>query len=381
MAEATDMPILLVGGGHAHVEVVRRLGRGPVGRKIILISPARHAPYSGMLPGYVSGRYGFADFHIDLDALCARCNVTFLATSAGGIDPDRRQVSLADGQVLDYCLLSIDIGSTPQLPADVSGGLSVKPIASFTQRLAHLDARVAQSTGRLRLAVVGQGVAGVEMAFALQRRFGAGRVDMLLVGRADAVIAERSRLARAMVRRELARAGIAHHQGFDVIGFDAGTLLARDGRTLSVDDVVWTTSSGAPAWLGGTGLALDAGGFIRVDQALRSVSHPDVFAAGDVASLPDPRPKAGVFAVRQGPVLADNLRRCLAGEDPRPFRPQRQWLALIALANGRAIADKWCLAASGRWVARWKHWNDSRFVRLYQDPDGQLSGSAGNKQR
>jgi selenide,water dikinase len=367
--ETRNKPIVLLGGGHAHVEVIRQLGLlDNLGRQIILVSPSRYAPYSGMLPGYVSGQYRFEDFHIDLVALCVRCGVTFLATTARGIDPERRQVSLSDGQVLDYALMSVDIGSTPSLPNGVSGGISVKPIASFTQRLAQLDARAAEQSGPMRLAIVGQGVAGVEMAFALQRRLGRTRVEILLAGRAGDVVAERSSLARRMVKRELKRAGIAHHPNFDVTSFEAGNLIARDGRRLTVDDVVWTTSSGAPSWLGETGLALDASGFIRVDPALRSLSHPDVFAAGDVASLPDPRPKAGVFAVRQGPVLAGNICRSLSGEELQAFRPQRRWLALISLADGRAIADKWDLAASGRWIAKWKHWNDTRFLRRYTNP-------------
>lgn len=367
MIETGDsVPILLLGGGHAHVEVIRRLGELGLGTQITLVSPSRHAPYSGMLPGYVSGQYSFDDFHIDLEKLCTRYGVTFIATSATAIDPNTRRVSLADGMLLDYSILSIDIGSTPALPPGVSGGISVKPIASFTLRLEALDARAAEKTRRLRLAVVGQGVAGVEMAFALQRRLGRDRVDILLAGRAHDVVTERSRLARWMVIRELKAAGIMQYPNFEVTSFEAGELVARDGRKLFVDDVVWTTSSGAPTWLGKTGLTLDAGGFIRVDHFLRSISHPEIFAAGDIASLPDPRPKAGVFAVRQGPVLAENIRRCLSGETLQPFRPQRRWLALISLANGRAIADKWALAASGQWVARWKNWNDTRFVRRYR---------------
>ena len=363
-----NKPIVLLGGGHAHVEVVRQLWHlNHLGHEIILVSPSRQAPYSGMLPGYVSGQYKFEDFHIDLAALCTRYSVTFLATTASGIDPNRKQVTLADGQVLDYSLLSVDIGSTPSLPPGVSGGISVKPIASFTQRLEQLDAFVAERVGPLRLAVVGQGVAGVEIAFALKRRFSQSNVEILLAGKASEVIAGRSRLARWMVKRELARASIAHHPDFDVTGFNEGQLIACDGRRLMVDDVVWTTSSGAPAWLQKTGLELDTSGFIRVDDALRSLSYPEIFAAGDVASLPDARPKAGVFAVRQGPVLAENIRRCLSGKELRPFRPQRRWLALISLANGRAIADKWAFAASGRWVAKWKHWSDTRFVHRYRN--------------
>ncbi|MBW8299106.1 MAG: FAD-dependent oxidoreductase [Hydrogenophaga sp.] len=245
-----EKPIVLLGGGHAHVEVVRQPGSLGLGPEIIVVSPSRHAPYSGMLPAYVSGQYCFEDFHIDLVALCALYSVTFLATTASGIDPDRRQVTLSGRQVLDYSLLSIDIGSTPSLPPGVSGGISVKPIASFTQCLDQLDARAAEKAGPLRLAVVGHGVAGIEMAFALKRRLGPSRVEILLAGRAGEVITERSRLARRMVERELERAGIAHHPHFDVTGFRAGELIARDGRRLVVDDVLWTDikRGGCLAW-------------------------------------------------------------------------------------------------------------------------------------
>ncbi|SUB02344.1 NADH dehydrogenase [Pannonibacter phragmitetus] len=361
-------PIVLLGGGHAHVEVVRHLGGMRLSRPVTLVSPARHTPYSGMLPGYAAGEYRFEEFHIDLAALCGRCGVTFLETAATGIDPTARTVTLADGSTLGYSLLSIDTGSTPQLPQGLSGGIPVKPISSFTQALAQLDALAASTEAPLRIAVVGQGVAGVELAFSLQQRFAHRGVQIALAGRSHRPLPDRSKLARRMVERELHRAGISHHADFDAIAFSDGRLTARDGRQLAADEVVWATSSGAPGWLQGSGLALDAAGFIRVDATLRSVSHQDVFAAGDVASLPDPRSKAGVFAVRQGPVLAQNIHHSLTGAALKPYRPQRAWLALISLPGGRAIADKWGLAVCGRWVRRWKHHTDTRFLRRYQTP-------------
>jgi selenide,water dikinase len=319
-----------------------------------------------MLPGHISGEYGFDDFHIDLAALCARSGFTFIETAATAIDPERRVVSLATGQNLGYGLLSIDIGSTPSLPEGISTGIAVKPIASFAARLARLDARAAE--GQLAtLAVVGQGLAGVEVAFALKRRFAGRDIRIALVGRAAEPVPERSRRARHLLEWELQRAGIAHHPAFDVVAFHDAELIARDGRRLAVDEVIWTTSSGAPALLRETGLLLDQNGFIRVDDTLRSLSHPDVFATGDVASLPSPRPKAGVFAVRQGPVLAENIRRSLSGEALLSYQPQRQWLALISLADGRAIADKWQIAVAGRWVAKWKHRIDSKFMQKYRE--------------
>ncbi len=364
-ARAKSVPVVLLGGGHAHVEVVRRLGELGLGAQITLVSPSRHAPYSGMLPGHISGEYSFDDFHIDLAALCARSGMTFVETTATVIDPEQRVVWLASGESLGYGLLSIDIGSTPSLPEGTSSGISVKPIASFADRLARLEA-LAGEGGLSTLAVVGQGVAGVEVAFALKRRWEGRGISIVLVGRAAEPIPERSRWARRLLEREMHKAGIAHLPAFDVEAFRDGVLVARDGQTLAVDEVVWTTSSGAPAFLSATGLQLDEKGFICVDDTLRSLSHPDVFAAGDVASLPDPRPKAGVFAVRQGPVLAGNIHRSLSQDRLRPYFPQSSWLVLISLSDGRAIADKWGLAIAGRWVDRWKHRIDSRFMRRYR---------------
>lgn len=367
MAEPSAMtsPVVLLGGGHAHVEVVRRLGQLGLGREVTLVSPSRHAPYSGMLPGYIAGEYNFDDFHIDLAALCTRFGVTVLQDVACGIDPERRAVSLASGVVLGYGVLSINIGATPLIPEGISAGISVKPIATFADRLTRLD--VLADQGRLsRLAVVGQGVAGVEVVFALKQRFGARNVSVVLVGRAAQPVPERSCRARQLLEREFRTAGISHCAGFDAMAFHDGELIARDGRRMEVDEVVWTTSSGAPPFLRRTGLRLDDNGFIRVDKTLRSLSHPDVFAAGDVSSLLDPRPKAGVFAVRQGPVLAENIHRTLVQKSLKAYRPQSNWLVLISLADGRAIADKWAFAVLGRWVARWKHRIDSQFMRRYR---------------
>lgn len=367
--------VVLLGGGHAHVEVVRQLGTAGLSADIILVSPSRYAPYSGMLPGYIAGQYGFEDFNIDLQALCQHSGITFREGLATGLEPNARRVQLEDGVCLDYDVLSVDIGSTPSLPNGISAGVSVKPIASFTERLGRLDSLAGSSASPLRLAVVGQGVAGVEVALALKSRLdrlgtaelrAGGGVEIHLVGRSARLIPERGKMARVMVGKALSLRGIAHHPGFDVVAVENSKLVARDGRKLGVDEVVWTTSSGAPPWLRQTGLALDADGFIRVDAQLRSLSHPNVFAAGDVAALIDPRPKAGVFAVRAGPVLAQNILSTLGGAPLTEFRPQPAWLVLISLADGRAIADKWGFAATGRWVNAWKHWTDTRFIRRFQ---------------
>ncbi len=147
-----------------------------------------------------------------------------------------------------------------------------------------------------------------------------------------------------------------------------GVVLCADGQRLAFDELIWVTEAGAASWLAGTGLALDEGGFIKIDATLRAVSDPHVFAAGDVASNVDhPRPKAGVFAVRQGPPLADNLRRALAGEPLAPFVPQSKFLSLITTGDRYAVASRGWLAAQGRMLWYWKDWIDRSWMRQYQE--------------
>ena len=369
--------ILLVGGGHSHIEVVRRFGRAPLADvDLTLVSREPTAAYSGMLPGHVAGLYALEEIGIDLAALCRDAaaqgaSVRFEAATVEAIDPAAKRVHTTDGRALPYDILSLNLGSTPRQPDKGDPGLAVKPIAGFLGALQALHTRVATAQRPVRIAVVGAGPAGVELACALERRFrqtGSGdgpSVILTVVTASPDLLPGRGPRTRRLIAERLRRGGIDVVASFTVAAFRDGVLADAGGRSLSADAVVWATSATAPAWLASTGLALDADGFVRVDETLRSVSDPSVFAAGDVAAPPGGVPKAGVFAVRQGPVLAHNLRRAAAGGRLRRYRPQRHWLALISTADGRAVADKFGLTLHGRFVWHWKDWSDRRFVRRY----------------
>ncbi|MBS0561676.1 MAG: selenide, water dikinase SelD [Proteobacteria bacterium] len=356
-----DRDLVLLGAGHAHVEVLRRFAMRPApGLRITLIGREPHTPYSGMLPGLIRGEYGFDAAHIDLAPLAAMAGARLIVAEAAAIDPEAREVRFAARPAVGFDVLSIDVGGIPAMPD--GAGTPVKPIGGFLARLDALAPRLAEGA---RVAVVGGGAGGVELALALARRFPA-RIA-LVCAEAEPLTAA-PRRARAVARAALAEAGVELACGVRALGFADGRLSLSDGSALAADAALWATGVVGPPMLAASGLACDAAGCVAVDRTLASVSHPHVFAAGDCAAIQGAaRPKSGVWAVRAGAPLAANLRRALTGRRPRPWRPQKQALAILGLGGGRAVAWRNGLSVSGRLVWRWKDWIDRRWMAMYAD--------------
>lgn len=383
--QAASTPVLrdivLIGGGHSHVVVLKSFGMRPVpGVRLTVICRDTDTPYSGMLPGYIAGHYGFDDVHIDLRRLAQYAGARFIRASVTGLDRANRRVLLAGRPDIAYDIASINIGATPRL-GTIAGaethGVAVKPIFEFNQHWLSLLERVRARTGPLEIAVVGAGAAGVEMVLAMHHRLRAERSAAgtdpdklrfhLLGGDADILPTHNARV-RATFRRLLASRGVILHLGSPVVAAQPGRVRTERGETVAVDELVWVTRAGGAAWLAGTGLALDEDGFVRVGPTLQSVTDPAVFAAGDVASMDGTRlEKAGVFAVRMGAPLAENLRLAVAGRAPEYYRPQRRWLALISTGDKGAVASRGLFSASGASVWRWKDWIDRRFMRRFTE--------------
>ena len=373
--------LVLVGGGHAHVAVLKRFGMKPLpGARLTLITADVHTPYSGMLPGFIAGHYDLDECHIDLRPLARFAGARIYHTAATGLDLAGRRVVCRDRPPVPYDLLSIDIGSTPAI-ADVPGAAEfatpVKPIGEFVARWRAIATRVLATDKPLRIALIGAGAGGVELTLAIQHRLarelaarGDGDADTrfefhLVTDLAD-ILATYDPLTRAKFNRVLARRGVHVHTDARVVEVTHGALILAGGEVIPADEILWVTQAAAQAWLKDTGLALDHDGFIEVDRCYRSTSHADVFAAGDICHMAAaPRPKAGVFAVRAGPPLARNLRRALIGKAPRPHRPQRRYLSLISTGDKYAVASRNGIALWGAWVWRAKDWIDRRWMEKY----------------
>ncbi len=354
--------IVLVGGGHAHVQVLKSFGMKPAPwLRLTIVAREPHTPYSGMLPGYVAGIHGFDDVHIDLARLAAFGGARLVAAEVTGLDPEERRLHFADRPSMRYDIASLNVGGVPGEGVASEFVTPVKPIGSFLPRWQRLLA-----AGPERIALAGGGAGAVELALAIARQ----QPDIalsLLTDEPDLLPAYPRRARRALAEA-LAKAGVELLAGFRAMAAEKGVVHARDGRQLAADHVLWVTGVEAPSWVAGAGLACDEAGFVRVNRRLQSISHPDVFAAGDVASLDgQARPKSGVYAVRQGPALAENLRRHADGRPLRRYRAQRHALAIIGLGEGRALAVRGKGSASGKGVWRLKQWIDRRFMAHFND--------------
>lgn len=395
--QAADQPVLrdlvFVGGGHSHVGVLRMFAMRPEpGVRITVICTDIDTPYSGMLPGYISGHYSFDDVHIDLGRLCAFAGARFYHDAVVGIDRERRLVLCRDRPPVPYDLLSINVGSTPQvrhIEGAAALAVPVKPIAHFNQRWLALLDKARQwpvQRGPLTVAVVGGGAGGVELVLSVQYRL---RKELKALGRnpetlrcvlltsGDSILPTHNAWVRQRFERVLRERHVQLHTRAEVVKVSPGCLHTRDGRTFDADETLWVTQAGGPQWLRDTGLALNEAGFVRVRNTLQTLTDPAIFAAGDIADFTDrPLEKAGVFAVRMGPPLAENLRRSLRGEPLKPYRPQRHWLALISTGDRHAVASRGALGFAGDWVWRWKDHIDRTFMRRFTEFPTMASGPA-----
>jgi selenide, water dikinase len=369
--------LLLLGGGHAHVQVVHAFATAPPpATEVTLMDRGTLAPYSGMLPGLIAGHYSVRESHIDLAALCRWARIRFVHEEAVALELEQRRVLGAQGCRHDYDVLSIDTGSTPPLDA-VAGAsrhaIAVKPIDAF---LAAIDLRLPALARdpTQTLAVVGGGAGAFEVVLALEHRIrtviGAAHAPRLqLVADTAHILPGFCARVRRIGAERLHAQGIAVHAGSAVCCVDDSGLVLASGERLDARHVVFATGASPPPMYHRSGLQTDTQGFIAVDAALQSLSHANVFASGDVAAVVEhPRPKAGVFAVRQGPPLTRNLRRVLAGEPPLAFVPQRHAAALLSTGRKHAIASRGGFTVAGDWVWRWKDRIDRSFVERFGAP-------------
>ena len=259
-----------------------------------------------MLPGFVAGHYSYLDAHIDLNHLCKWASVRFICGTVTGIDANSNSISIDSHEQVHYDTLSIDIGSTPDLsvPGAREYATGIKPVSHFGE-LWHQLLRDSEDTVVGDWGIVGAGAGGVELVLGMAHKLKQQeQLNFHLVFPSARVLPGYPTKVVEAAEEALARHNITLHPNFRVAEVQKEGLLSVDSANIALSKSIWCTGAAAATWLSDTGLAVSEKGFISVNPFLQSESHSNVFAAGDCAEmLSDPRPKAGVYAVRQAPFL------------------------------------------------------------------------------
>ncbi|MEG3436771.1 FAD-dependent oxidoreductase [Pannus brasiliensis CCIBt3594] len=373
----TKARLVFIGGGHSHAIALKSWGLKPLPSvELTLISDVIHTPYSGMLPGYVAGFYNFAETHIDLQSLARFAGANFCLDRAEYIDIEKSQVIRANGSPVAFDYLAIDIGSTPDTVA-VKGAreyaIPAKPVPRFLQGWQEILENATKSPDKpLSIAIVGGGAGGVELALNMQAHLENLRgtrqgLTLHLVHRGEKLLPDHNHRVSQRLETILKQREIRLSFSETVTEVQPRRLLCESGLILDADSIIWVTSASAPKWIAESGLATDERGFILVENTLQSLSHPRVFATGDIASIENyPRPKAGVFAVRQGQPLFENLQRIIQGKPLKPYFPQKDHLSLIGTGDKRAIASRGSFFCESSLMWWWKDRIDRSFMKQFQ---------------
>lgn len=381
MQQATPIikDLVLVGGGHTHAIALRMLGMKPLaGVRLTLITDSSHTPYSGMLPGHVAGYYDFDECHIDLRRLAQFAQAQLYIDRAVGLDLANKKVLCANHPPVAYDVLSIDIGSTPasiDVPGAAEFAIPAKPVTQFLKQWHQLVQDVINHPEKpRRLAIVGGGAGGVELALTMQRHLhqimkaASDRLEIHLFHRGMELMTSHSPWVRRRLHKILLQRGIKVHLGESVSEVLPQKVCCESGLAVECDRAFWVTQASAPNWLAESGLKTDTEGFVLVRDTLQTLFDDNIFAAGDVATMVNyVRPKAGVFAVRQGKPLFENLQRLLLEKPLKPYKPQQFYLGLIGTGDGEAIASWGSFGWQSKLLWQWKDHIDRKFMQRFSD--------------
>lgn len=372
--------IVLIGAGHTNLHVVRQWCIRPMpAATLTLISAFNRATYSGMLSGTLAGLYRPDDMQIDLENLTAGAGIRLIVAEVTGLRTDLRLITFADRDPVPFDIASVGIGSVPshhELWQQSPRILSIKPMTSFLARLQAAIARYRKPNSPFRCVIVGSGAAGTEVAFCLDAWFkkqGSSPTPQVTIIDGNPQILNgyvptfvqraRSLLAKRGIQLRLGRRAAS----LDDRGPGLASLQLADGSSIPADVVIWATNASPPAVLQDFDLPHTEDGFLAVRATLQTTADAPVFVVGDTASFVTQRvPKAGVYAVREGPILRENLQRMLTGRPLVEYHPQRSFLSLLSTGDGRALLQYKRLTAHGRWVWWLKDYIDRQFVRQYQ---------------
>lgn len=367
--------VVLIGGGHTNALVARMLAMNPLsGTEITMVADNTFTPYSGMIPGYLAGYYDIRQAHIDLDHLCNWAGIKLIQASVTDVDPQNKLIFCQDRPEIPYDIASINIGSRPHIAVKGSEHtVGVKPIPGLLKRV---DEMVPQS-GQIAITIIGGGPSGVESALALVRRFGA-TAAITLVYNSNQVLPAMPAASRRIMEQLLRKQGISLIANATILEIQPNRLVTSK-LPVEFDICIDATNARPHPWLTRSRLPLGDQGFIKVDQNLEVAGCKGLFAAGDTITFAAAKlEKSGVHAVRQGKVMANNMRARLDNQPLQPYRPQETTLSLIGTPGEPVLLTKGRLTFAAKGLWHFKEWIDQRFMKQFLTTQKQMLPAQNN---
>lgn len=370
--------ILLAGGGHAHAVALRQLAKNPLltNIRLTLVSPSTDNMYSGALPGVIAGHWQADSIGVPLQPLCNATGVQFVQGKIVSIDPDSRTASLESGKQVSFDLASLDIGSGIRpldVPDDLDAIVSIRPISPFLQKWRSTLAQIKGGSAPSNVVVVGAGLAGIEVALAIHYRLqkeGIPAPNVHLIDAGEEIAGSSSPALRRKLVRAMRRAGVDLVLKTRIQAIQNDAVVLSSGESVKTALVVNCAGSAPHDWVRQSGIST-VNGRVEVNASLRSTSHPHIWAVGDTSFFkPKPLEPAGVFAVRAGPVIAENIGRYARNAQLAEFHPQSDYLKLVSLGGQRAVAEKFGVTFEAGWVWHLKKYIDFSFLREHSLPPG-----------
>ena len=359
---------MLVGGGHANVQVLKKLCMNRIkGLHTILISEHYEATYSGMTPGYIHKDFSREEISIDLQKLCFNAEATFVKDKVVRIETNNQKLELQKFHSINYDLLSINTGSISNTKKIIIENSSkcffVKPISTFVKKLKQIDEIIKDK--KSKIAIIGGGVASYELAFSLIRRYG-DPLEITIFGKKILQEKNLNHQTKNKLRAIAKKLGIKEYSG-EVVSISERYLTLNNGEKIDCNLSLLSTGANIEKWLLDSNLNKDKSGFISVDNNLLSANQKNIFVTGDACSLYNNiRAKSGVMAVRQGEILKENIFLKLTGKPLIKFRPQKNWLYIIGTYENYALLNYFFLSFHRQWCWKLKVWIDKGFINKFK---------------
>lgn len=366
--------LLMVGGGHSHICLIKNIREERPDFKTILISEKRFQYYSGMASAYMENIYSDEEIAFDLEKLAKKAGVEFFQNRVIAIDSKEKKVTLDNGLEISFSIASFDTGSELLIPDEFQNCeeiIGIKPLSNLKKIKGVLKSDFRKD---IKISILGGGAAGVEFALALKEfeKQIEKNFQVRILDKGTKILSTFDKWLQKNAEKEIEKKGITLFLGCEIAKIESNKITAKNidnlEKIIEFDYLIWAGGPSANIMYKKSGLSTDKKGYMLVNSQLQSLDYPYIFGAGDCVALKDYdyMKKVGVYAIREAPYLWKNILNYFNGTPLETFIPQKKNLLIISLGGKKAMLNYCGIKLKGKLCWRIKDVIDSSFMKKFQ---------------